>query len=887
MRTAAGNCLWRTGPDLVGNRSLVREGLATEITLLDLGEHVMKDLEQPEHIRQLSHPELRAELLALTSVAPAQHGLEFGKVLREYRLAAALTQEELAERAGMSVRGLSDLERGARRAPFPNTLQRLTDALKLDARARAQLAAAARGASDAVAAPALARRLPVALTSFVGRERERGEIKQLLASCRLVTLTGFGGVGKTRLAVQVASELAAEYGDSRYVVELASLRDPALVPRAVASVLGIHEQPGVPLVAIIAEVIDDRRVLVVIDNCEHVVSAVAQLASALLRDCAQLRILATSREVIGIDPEVAWSVPPLSLPELQGQASVAQLRKAEAVLLFVDRCRSVQPGFALIPHNACAVAEVCRRVEGIPLALELAAARLRVLSVEQLVDRLADQLGLLISPNRLIEPRQQTLRATIEWSYTLLSERERLLFDRLSVFAGGFSIEAVGAVCTGDGVETRETLNLLQSLVEKSLVLADLAADGSITRLRQLESLRQYGHERLVEARAVERFSARHAAFFAGVVEELGARFHGPDQRVVLKQLEAEHDNIRVALRWLVDKNDAGTALRFADMGWFWSLRGHWAEARAWLDSVLAIPCGSEYVGARATMSLLAAQAAWLEGDMPSAIRLGETSLALARQANDRRTEGLAIGFAGLMLWIQEKQAAALPLLKQSLALARTVGDGWNETRQLELLGMAALRDGDLATARDRIEESVAAARHAGDAESLSIALNFLGDVAAIQGASNVAEAAYRESLELSDALGAVPSAITSLFCLGFLAVGKGDLTQAASVLRESLHRLRRRGGKRGVAECLIGFAGIARAQGDDRVATRLLGAAEATLESIGARMWTSYQPYFDREVSAVRARLDVFEFDAEWRAGRALLLNQAIAMASLADSST
>jgi predicted ATPase/class 3 adenylate cyclase len=781
---------------------LVRDALPTDTRLRDLGLHRLRDLDTPERVWQLTHPDLQADFPPLDS---------------------------------LDVRHTN---------------------------------------------------LPIQLTSFVGRQRELAEIKRHVAASRLVTLTGVGGAGKTRLAFQVAADLVGEYPDGSWVVELASLQDAALVARAVAAALGIREQPGVALDTVIADVLHARQLLLVLDNCEHLVEVAAQLVDALLRRCPALHILATSREKLGVGGEVVWIVPPLGLPDLAVFPSADKLIESEAVRLFVERCEAIQPEFALTAQNARGVLDVCLGVDGNPLALELAAARVRVLGVEQIAARLTDQLKLLTGGSRTAERRQQTLRAAVEWSYELLSDEERLLFNRTSVFAGGFSLEAVQEICAGDGVDPADTLDLVQQLVDKSLVVTARVADGGVGRFRVLEILRQYGQEQLRASGAFDSISARHAAFFAGLVEELGADCHGPGRTEYMHRLEQEHDNIRRALQWVVEQQDSAVALRFARMEWFWMERDLWSEGRAWAERILGLSIEPEDVKARAELLLLSGEAAWLVGDMEVAYRQAEQALALSRQSADRQLEGAATGFLGLLLWIKGQLADAWPLIEKALALSQQAGDRWTQSRMLEQLGIMRLQEHDNVTAKMHIQESVRLAREFNDAYSLCIALNFLGDVAAIQGATDEAEAAYTESLDISDALGHPTPGTTALHSLGFLAVSRGDFARAGSLFVDCLARVRRRGGKRGVAECLIGFAGIARAGSQDQLAVELLGAAEATLESIGASVWTTYRPFYDREVAAGTARLGEAEFNRNWAIGRALPLERAIALAyAVADS--
>ena len=405
--------------------------------------------------------------------------------------------------------------------------------------------------------------LPLARTSFIGRERETLEVKRLLAMTRLLTLTGVGGSGKTRLALKVASDLAGAYPDGAWLVELASLSDPELVPQAVAKALGVREQPGRPLTETLEDALRARKMLLVVDNCEHLIEAVVRLVDALLDSCPGLRVLATSRETLSAAGEVAWVVPSLTVPDPQRPSTPQELEAYESVRLFVERARQRDPSFVLTPRNGPAVAQVCRRLEGIPLAIELAAARIGVLPVEQIAERLDDSLRFLTSGGRTALPRQRTLRATLEWSHELLGEPERKLFRRLSVFAGGLTLEAAEAVGAGDGIGQHDVLDLLSKLVDKSLVVAEASpGEEGALRYRMLEPLRQYGQERLEESGQAQRVRRRHAEYYLALAE--GADAQGAERELNaarpvawLKRMESEHANLRAALNWSLDKTRA------------------------------------------------------------------------------------------------------------------------------------------------------------------------------------------------------------------------------------------------------------------------------------------------------------------------------------------
>ena len=485
----------------------------------------------------------------------------FGELLRRHRTAAGLTQEALAERAGLSSRGIADLERGVRRAPYRGTVARLVEALDLDAAQREALVAASRRGLHKEERAVV--QIPEPLTSLVGRERDIAAIGELVDHARLLTLVGPGGIGKTRLALELAAREARRYSDGVGLVELAALTDPTLVPHAATSALGLQDIGSREPTEALVEHLRRRNMLLILDNCEHLVQACAELVDRLVRSCTALRIVATSREVLGVQGEVTWSVPPLSVPPTRADLTPEAVTSSESGRLFVDRACSAAPSFQLSAHNALDVGRVCQRLDGIPLALELAAARVKVLTVAQIAERLDHALGLLTTGGRLAPARQQTLRATLAWSYQLLSEPEQRLFERLSVFAGGLTLDAAEAVCAGDSVDGAWVLDGLTRLFDKSLLVVQEPASGP-ARYRLLEPIRQFAEEHLVARGEQNRFKDRHADFYVALAERSEPEIHRPSALAVMDMLDREHDNMRVALRWLLSIPDAERSQRLA-----------------------------------------------------------------------------------------------------------------------------------------------------------------------------------------------------------------------------------------------------------------------------------------------------------------------------------
>ena len=640
----------------------------------------------------------------------------FGALLQWQRRAAGLSQKELAERAGLSRRGISDLERGERRTPYPATVRRLVEALGLEGTQRAALVAAASQQTTAdgvpesiLGAPSADRSdrpggsgaraaLPRPLNSFVGRERELGDVRRLLGTTRLLTLTGTGGVGKTRLAVALARGLRADKGTTVAFVDLAPLADPQLLAHTVASELGVREQPGRPMLATLVDVLQGKELLLVLDNCEHLIEACASLGYELLPTCPDLRILATSREPLGIAGETVWRVTALSLPEPETPSE--RVGRAAAVRLFIERARSVLPGFELSEQNAGVVADVCRRLDGIPLALELAAAHAPLLSAEQVAARLGDALGLLTRGGRLAPARQQTVRATLDWSYGLLAKPEQILFDHLAVFAGGWTLEAAEAVAGADGIEPGDVLPLLGQLVDKSLVVVEPGPAG-LVRYRLLEVLRQYGLERLAARGHVPSVQDRHAAFFLTLAEQTEPELFGRGGLAAQARLECDHDNCRAALRWLVAHADTGRAQRLAGaLGRFWFFRGYLSEGETWTERVLALPGGDRPTAGRAKTLYGAAGVALARGDYAAVERTALEARDLWRRLGNRAEEGFALFLLGHAAQRLGASRAARTFLEAGLALSRATRQGAAEANCLWALAEVAFDQGDDREAR-------------------------------------------------------------------------------------------------------------------------------------------------------------------------------------------
>jgi non-specific serine/threonine protein kinase len=682
--------------------------------------------------------------------------------------------------------------------------------------------------------------LPLARTSFVGRERETLEVKRLLAMTRLLTLTGAGGCGKTRLALKVAADLVGAYADGVWLVDLAPLADAELVPQAVAQALGVREQPGRALVQTLKDTLFSRKMLLVVDNCEHLVEAVVGLVDFLLDSCPGLRVLATSRETLNTAGEVNWVVPSLTVPHSGQHAYTPQeLEAYESVRLFVERARQRDPSFVLSASNAEAISRVCLRLEGIPLSIELAAGRMRVFSVEQLSLRLDDYLRLLTRGGRTAEPRHRSMRATLEWSHDLLSQTERVLFRRLSVFAGGWTLEAAEEVFS-EGIEQGDVVELLSELIDKSLVVTDAGAEQEgASRYRMLEPIRQYGQERLEESREADATRDRHAASFLALAERAGPELRGPRQVMWLKRLDTERDNVRAAMAWLLEKGESETVARIGWALWlFWWMHGHFSEARTWMEEALAK--GSAMPASfRAKALYVAGTMAQGEADWRSAEPLLDESMTLFRELEDKLGSAQALIGAGLVAVGQGHPERGNPLLQEGTDLFLDMGERWYASVTLSFLAVGRFGQGDLTRAKQLAEQALALAREIGDPHTTSIACH-----------AGVA-----------------------------VAQAERDHERARRLLQEGLVLAAEAGNETNVAYSLEGLAAAAALGGNLARATRLWGAAEALLEKIEAAAYI-YAPdpsAYQARVRAARARLDEAAWQTAWTEGRAMTPERAI----------
>jgi predicted ATPase/DNA-binding SARP family transcriptional activator len=728
-------------------------------------------------------------------------------------------------------------------------------------------------------------RLPVRLAPLVGRQRELQEVVDALTRSRLVTLIGPGGTGKTRLALAAAEVAGGRSPGGVCWVELAPIDDPAIAPQAVADGLGIPEVPGQDRTATIAEHIGDRVVLLVLDNCEHLAAAVADLADRLLRACASLSILTTSRELLGVDGEHSWPVPPLSLPGEGVVPAASTLAVFDAVRLFEERAQLVLPSFRLADDNADAVLQVCRRLDGLPLAIELAAAQMRVLSAAQLAERLDDIFALLVGGSRTAPARHQALRAALDWSHNLLGADERAVFRRLAVFAGGFTLTSAGQVAASGDIQAERMLELLTRLADKSLLQVDHS--GRDARYYLLEIIRDYARERLAEADEDEPTRRVHLRCFVDLVERAGRRLEHREQELggdrggslsqggwspdslerTLDRLDAETPNLRAALEFARESGDAVAALRIAGpLDRYAYLRGHYHEVRQWMDAAVTADPGAP-AALRAKALLGSGRLALLQCDYAPAVRRLEAALRLYRELDDAEGIASALQVLGSVAREQGRYARSMELHRESLAIAESAGDRWAVANAHNTLGFAAWLQGDFELATAECTAALTTSRELGYVEDIAWALISLGAIARYQEAHERAAALLAESRSLSERIGFREGLAWSLEQQGLLALDRGD-PAAADLLRRSLLVHRELQDRWRATSALEDLAALALTGGRAGTAARLLAAAQALRERIGTVIPPCERPRHDQTLAGARAALGDDAFEAAWQRG-------------------
>jgi len=717
--------------------------------------------------------------------------IPFGEWLKRQRGSRGLTQEQLAQQIGCAAITLRKIEAEERR-PSEQIVERLTEIFNIPQSEQVNFLKYARG--DWTKAPnettlepprnipAKTRKprnnIPAQLTTFVGREKEIREIKDAINNYRLVTLTGSGGTGKTRLSLQIAEDLLDQF-EYIWFVELAPITDQEIIPQTILSALGLSDRQGENSIEVINDYLQGKNTLIILDNCEHIVEGSAIFSLALLNHARELKILATSREALGVKGEVTWGVPSLSLPNINHIPELSQLGNYEAIRLFIERATLVNPNYTLTKENAAFIVQICSRLDGIPLAIELAAARIKTLSVEQIAQRLDDRFRLLTGGSRTAPPRQQTLRAAIDWSYNLLTEPEQVLLRHLTVFSGGWILEAAESVCGGVG-SGDNILDRLTQLVDKSLI----NVQGS--RYFMLETTRQYAQEKLLDSRDTQTLHDRHANYFLGLAKQADAEIHGPRQFVWLDILETERDNYRATFDWCINNLRIESALYligfFSGHGRFWSVRGYFSEARIWFDKIKSLPDIHQYPLAYALALNGISFVAALQGDFSFAIGVAEESQNICESMGGEGEIGLAgalysIGRAEF--WSSENSHHAQICFEQSAAIFRARGDGWQQAFALFMLGIVARERKNYEQAKLFFEESLKAFNELGDAFGLGRVFELMSKLCLEQGEYDQARRMGEQGLYYDRQLRFYFAVSTSLIFLGIICRLQGDYKDA------------------------------------------------------------------------------------------------------------
>jgi predicted ATPase/class 3 adenylate cyclase len=718
--------------------------------------------------------------------------------------------------------------------------------------------------------------LPAQPTSLVAREAEVAAVRELLLAGdgRLVTLTGAPGTGKTRLGLQVAAETIGDFADGVTVVFLAATSEPGLVPSAIARRLGLRESGARPIRESLEDHLRTRRTLLVLDNFEQLLEA-GPLVADLLATCPGLQVLVTSRAPLRVRGEREFPVPPLALPDPGEIGNPETLAECPAVALFIQRARAVSPSFRLTEANAAAVVEVCRGLDGLPLAIELAAARAKLLSPAAIAKRLGSRLTLLTAGPRDVPERQRTLRGAIAWSHDLLNAEERRLFRRLAVFVGGFSVEEVQEVCGAPAEDMAD----LTSLIDQSLVTHSVEGAGE-PRLTMLETIREYALERLQESGQADGTRSRHAAVFLALAEAAEPLLTGPEQATWLRRLEREHDNLRAALAWLLDRGDAETAARLAvALTRFWIMNGHFSQGGEWLGRVLT-PSPALPARLRANVLGAAGTLAKEQADYARAVPLLEESLALARDVEEERLiASTSLNLVNALLECGEF-ARADTLLQESHRIHREVGDQRGLARTLNSLGIVACGLGEYARAGPLFEASLALHRELGSHHGEASTLNSFGELARLQGDLARAAGLYTQALELVRELGSRDYPAFLLQNLADVARLSGDPERARTLYAESVRLARELGQRRAVAMDLVGLAELARLEGRATDAARLHGMAAGLRGSERFSIWREDERALQEAIAALRLELGPAAFDAAWMEGRRMDVEEAIALA-------
>lgn len=726
--------------------------------------------------------------------------------------------------------------------------------------------------------------LPAQPTPFIGREKEVEAVCALLRreAVRLVTLTGPGGTGKTRMAIRVGGQMLLDFRHGVFFVALASITDTALVATTIAQTLGVMEGANRPIVESIKAHLRDRHILLILDNFEQIVGA-APIVADIMTSAADLKVLVTSREILHLRGEHEFAVPPLSMPDTQQLPTVERLAQYEAVRLFIDRAAALRPDFEVTDDNAPAVAEICSSLDGLPLAIELAAARIKMLSPEAMLARLQShteggdgRLKLLVGGHRDLPVRQQTLRNTIGWSYDLLNEGERMLFRRLSVFSGGRSLEAIEAVCNVDGALPVDALEGMASLIDKSL-LQQRPGPGGEDRFVMLETIQEYAREKLEENGEADMVQEQHAKYFLDMAEKAEPEMHGPRQSEWLERLETEHDNLRVALKWAIEQGRTEMALRLgAALMEFWKAHGHFTSGRAWLEAALDI--SNKPTQARAKALMAAGNLASAQGDYTRASAVLQESLELFRQLGDKVRIAATLKNLGNDARLQGNYDASYAYLQEGLEIARELGNRSEIGMMLGDIGIVAQSLGDQEAASAYYEESLSIKRELKDKRGIAMMLVNLGELARGGGDYDTAQSLYEEGLGIARELGEKRGVGMILHNLGHVAYHRQEYDQAFDLFTQSMSIFYEMRNKRDIAYCLAALGGVYAAQRQPERAAVLFSAAQSLSNTISSHLDPADLIEYQRNVATARSQMSLEGWERAWRQGQRMSMDEAVA---------